>query len=112
MSERPGGEGLQLGPIRVPDFLRPQYANYVNVNHTPWDFRMTFAVVKVPMPGPEVQAAERQGVLEAEAIADVLLPANLMHGLIMALQDNYDRYLTTYGVPGMDPRGPGHQDEE
>lgn len=95
-----------FGGIRVPDYLRPTYANYVNVNQTPWDFRLTFCLVKAPMPGVEEEDVKKVGAIEPEAIADILIPANLIHGLITALTSQYENYIQTYGPPGMDPKGP------
>jgi hypothetical protein len=107
------GEGLagdepqvRIGGLRVPDYLRPTYANFVNVNHTPWDFRMTFGVLKTPMPGDELAQAQQAGAIEPEAVADIILPANLVHGVISALKDNFDRYIAEYGAPGLNPEGP------
>lgn len=104
-------EQLGLGPPDVPEHLRAHYANFVNVNHTPWDFRLLFALVKAPMPGHERDAAVEQGALHPQGVAEIIVPANLMHGLIMALQSNFDRYLETYGVPGMNPEGPSAPEE-
>lgn len=103
---------LGIGPVEVPEHLRAHYANFVNINHTPWDFRLVFAVVKAPMPGHEAEAAQAEGSLHPEAVAEVVIPANLIHGLIMALQTNFDRYLEHFGVPGMNPQGPQQQQEE
>lgn len=102
----PEGKQLPIGGIRFPEYLRPIYANYVNVNHTPWDFRLTFGVLKSPMPGTEVDQAQQAGAVEPEAVADLILPANLMHGLIGALQQGFDRYIEQYGAPGLNPEGP------
>lgn len=100
------GEQVGIGNVRVPDYLRPTYANYVNVNHSPWDFRMTFCVVKLPVPGEEADSVQESGRISPEAVADIILPANLMHGFIAALQENFSRYLDQFGAPGMDPEGP------
>jgi hypothetical protein len=102
----PEGDQLPIGGIRFPEYLRPTYANYVNVNHTPWDFRLTFGVLKSPMPGTEVDQAQQAGAVEPEAVADLILPANLMHGLIGALKQGFDRYIEQYGAPGLNPEGP------
>ena len=102
----PDGEQLPIGGIRFPEYLRPIYANYVNVNHTPWDFRLTFGVLKSPMPGTEVDQAQEAGAVEPEAVADLILPANLMHGLIGALRQAFDQYIAQYGPPGLNPEGP------
>jgi hypothetical protein len=34
--------------MRRPDFLKPTYATFVSVGHTPWDFRFTFALLSAP----------------------------------------------------------------
>ena len=60
-------KGLPIGSTRMPDYLRPTYANFANVNFTPWDFRITFCVVKTPLPGDEAAAAKVKGYLEPEA---------------------------------------------
>jgi hypothetical protein len=97
---------VRIGGIRFPDYLRPTYANYVNVNHTPWDFRITFGVLKSPMPGSEIEQAQEAGVIEPEAVADLILPANLMHGVIGALTETFQTYIEKYGAPGLNPEGP------
>jgi len=98
---------VRIGGVRVPDYLRPIYANYVNVNSTPWDFRLTFAVLKTPMPGTELEQAQRTGgSIEPEAVADLIIPANLVHGLITALRTTFDQYIERYGPPGLNPEGP------
>jgi hypothetical protein len=102
---------IDLGPVEIPDHLRAQYANFVNVNHTPWDFRLVFAVVKSPMPGHETDAAKSAGEIHPQAVAELIIPANLIHGVISALQSNFSMYLEKYGVPGLDPEGP-RADEE
>ena len=100
-----------IGGVRVPDYLRPTYANFLNVNHTPWDFRLMFAVVKAPMPGGEQEAVMAAGEVNPDAVAEIIIPANLMHGLIGALQQGFSRYLAEYGPPGIDPSGPQPQAE-
>ncbi len=99
---------LRISGIRFPDFLRPTYANYINVNHTPWDFRVTFAVLKTPTPGTEMEQAQQGEVLvtQPEAVADIIIPANLVHGFISALRENFDRYIEVFGAPGINPEGP------
>lgn len=103
---------IQLGTVEVPEHLRPHYANFVNVNHTPWDFRLVFALVRAPQPGQEAESAASVGAIHPQAVADLMIPANLMHGLISALRTNFEQYLTQYGAPGMDPEGPRPPEEE
>jgi Protein of unknown function (DUF3467) len=100
------GISVGIGPPKLPDYLRPIYANHVLVNHTPWDFRLLFSVLKFPIPGEE-EAVKERGHMEPEAVAEVLIPANLMVGLITAMKQNFDRYAAQFGIPGMDLSGPG-----
>ena len=88
----------------MPDYLRPQYSNHINVNHTPWDFRLVFSVLRAPLAGDELD--QIGDTIRPEAVADILIPANLIHGLIGALQTNFDRYIEAYGAPGLNPEGP------
>jgi hypothetical protein len=106
------GRQARVGPIRMPDYLRPVYANYVNVNHTPWDFRLVFAVVTTSIPGEEQPSEGEEVVLHPAGVAEVIVPANLMHGFISALQDNFSKYLESFGPPGLDPQGPGTSERE
>lgn len=103
---------MRLGGVEFPDYLRPTYANFANVNHTPWDFRIMFALVTTPLPGQEQNAALAEGETHPKAVAEIILPANLMHGFISALQENFSKYLTQFGPPGMDPEGPRRPDAE
>ncbi|HEX5583730.1 DUF3467 domain-containing protein [Gaiella sp.] len=94
-----------IGPVDVPEHLRAHYANYLTINHTPWDFRLVFAVMKAPTPGDEAAAAQERGI-RPQAVSEVIVPANLMHGLISAMQGSFGKYLDQYGPPGMDKEGP------
>jgi len=84
----------------------------VNVTYTPWDFRMTFGVLKTPLPGSEVEQAQQAQQVQPEAVADLILPANLIHGVIGALREGFDRYIEQYGAPGMNPEGPEQRGQE
>lgn len=95
-------EGLPVGPILAPDYLRPAYANFANVGHTLYDFRITFALVKAPRPGVEVDQAKVDHHVSPEAVADIIIPVGVVPGLIEALKENYNRYLDAYGFPGME----------
>jgi hypothetical protein len=109
MAEDSERHQVGIGGIDVPEHLRAHYANFLSINHTPWDFRLLFAVVKSPAPGDETDAAQSRGV-RPQAVSEVIIPANLMHGLISAMQGNFEKYLDMYGAPGMDKEGPRRPD--
>jgi len=98
---------VKVGEIRFPDYLRPTYTNFIQVNHTPWDFRLVGAVVRTPTPGEETASVlEAGGVIHPEAVVDLIIPANLIHGLISAFKESFERYIEAYGAPGLSPEGP------
>jgi len=94
-----------LGDIVSPEYLRPTYSNFASVGHTPYDFRLTFALVKALRSGPETDQAREAGKLSPEAVADIVIPVGMVPGLIQALQTNYTAYLKNYGIPGLE-QGP------
>jgi hypothetical protein len=99
-----------VGPPDLPDFLRPAYSNHVNVNFTPHDFRFVFSVLTIPLepPPPDVVATGTME-LHPHAVAEVVVPASLMHGLIALLQTQFDQYLNQFGAPGIGPVAPGDE---
>ena len=104
MAENPD-EGLPLGPILTPEYLRPTYANFASVGHTPFDFRIVFALLKAPNPGQEMEKAIADQHVSPEAVADLLVPIGVIPGLIAELKENYTRYLDQYGIPGLEQGG-------
>ncbi|MGY1808556.1 DUF3467 domain-containing protein [Blastococcus sp. SYSU D00669] len=100
-------QSIEIGAMDVPDYLRPTYANFANVGHTPFDFRLTFALLKAPRPGPETAHLAETGTIAPEAVADLILPVGVIPGLIAALRENYEKYLDLYGLPGI-----GREDDQ
>jgi hypothetical protein len=103
-------EALQVsvGAPVEPDFLRPVYANQLNMTFTPHDFKLTFSYLALPneppVPGPDGTVQIRP-----TAVASVVIPATLMHALMSVFNTQFDKYLQQFGPPGMDPTGPGGQ---
>ena len=106
MSQVPNEVTVSVGEPDMPEFLRPIYANQINVVFAPHDFRMIFSVFTPPVgppPGSETGAVE----LHPTAVADILLPATVMHAFIGLLNQQFARYLDQFGAPGLNPEGPG-----
>lgn len=95
-----------------PDFLRPVYANHLNVNFTPHDFRFTFSLLEMPLEVPTEAAVDGTVELHPHAVSTVVVPASMMHALMTLLQQQFGRYLTQFGPPGLDPAGPGGASSE
>jgi hypothetical protein len=105
LSEPESQVGGGIGPMRRPDFLKPTYANFVSVGHTPWDFRFTFALLSPPETVQDEQG-ETQNVLTPDVVAEVIIPANLMAAVVGAVQTNFTNYMNQFGPPGLNPEGP------
>ena len=100
---------VRIGPSEQPEYLRPQYANHVSVNHTPYDFQLQFALMTMPGPERPAKPGETEVEVNPQTVAKVIVPASVMHGLIGALQQQFDAYLNQFGIPGMGPAPGGEE---
>ena len=103
MSER-----KQINFTIVPDdtSVEPRtYANFCAVNHTPFDFTLTFCEVQ-PLSEKEIREAENDHVVRAPVRARLVLPVQFIPGLIAALQDNLRVYSDSHS-PNPQPPAPG-----
>ena len=86
--------GTQLLKIKLLPSSQPKlgriYSNYIQVAHSLWDFTLRFCDAP---PGSDLPTLAKDGKAEIPNLIDILIPVNLMPGLIKALQDNYDMYL-------------------
>jgi hypothetical protein len=63
------------------------YANFCAVNHTPFDFTLSFCEVQ-PLSEKEIREAEADHIVRAPVRARLVLPVQFIPTLIAALQDN------------------------
>ena len=63
------------------------YANFCAVNHTPFDFTLTFCEVQ-PLSEKEIREAEAEHIVRAPVRARLVLPVQFVPTLIAALQEN------------------------
>lgn len=71
------------------------YSNWVQVSHNPWDFTLRFCDAP---PGADVDRLREGKTLILPTVAEIIIPVNLMPGLIEALQVNHEKYLKLYGA--------------
>ncbi|MDH4063971.1 MAG: DUF3467 domain-containing protein [Acidobacteriota bacterium] len=85
------------------------YANFCAVNHTPFDFTLTFCEVQ-PLSEKEIRAAEADHVVRAPVRARIAVPVQFVPTLIAALQENLRVYSESHAPPpGSAPgQGPVH----
>ena len=99
----------QINFTIVPDddkTLGRAYANFCAIAHTPFDFTLTFCEV-MPLSEEDVRNAEADHVVHAPVRAKVVLPIQVMPGLIAALQEHV-RIFSEGGSPDNWPKGPVH----
>jgi hypothetical protein len=94
---------VSIGPPVEPEYLRPIYANGLQINHGPHDFRLLFWHLRIPT---HIDSGESPVHVQPQAVAEVIVPATLMHALITTMKQNFDTYLDRFGPPGMEPQGP------
>ena len=105
-------ERKQINFTIVPDDDSRQprtYANFCAVNHTPFDFTLTFCEVQ-PLSEKEIREAEAEHVVKAPVRAKIVLPVQFVPTLIAALQENLRIYSESHSPqPAPLPdKGPVH----
>jgi hypothetical protein len=86
------------------------YANFCAVNHTPFDFTLTFCEV-MPLSEREIRDAEAEHVVRAPIRARLVLPVQFVPTLIAALQENMRIFSESHQQPQQPPppgKGPVH----
>jgi Protein of unknown function (DUF3467) len=81
------------------------YANFCAVNHTPFDFTITFCEM-APLSERDVRAAEAEHVVRAPVKAKIVLSPQVVPNLIAALQDQLRMY--SESAANAAARGPVH----
>jgi len=81
------------------------YANFCAVNHTPFDFTLTFCEV-MPLSEREIRDAEADHVVRAPIRARLVLPVQFVPTLIAALQENMRVFSESHQQPQPQPQPP------
>jgi hypothetical protein len=74
------------------------YSNFCAIHHSPFDFTLTFCDMQ-PLTEREVQSAQSTGVVKAPVRARMVVPVQMIPGLISALQENFRLYQESFGPP-------------
>jgi hypothetical protein len=82
------------------------YSNFCAVNHTPFDFTLTFCEV-MPLSEKEIREAEADHLVRAPIRARIVLPVQFVPTLIAALQENMRIYSESHQPPQPPPPGKG-----
>ena len=74
------------------------YSNFCSIQHSPFDFTLTFCEM-LPLGEREVQAAQANEIVQAPVRARMVVPVQMIPGLIAALQENFRLYQESFGPP-------------
>jgi hypothetical protein len=108
MTEQPKQINFTIVPDDAIDSPR-SYANFCAVNHTPFDFTITFCDM-APLSEKDVRAAESEHVVRAPVKARIVLSPQVVPNLIAALQEQLRVYSESVQAAGaaVAPAGPIH----
>jgi hypothetical protein len=81
------------------------YANFCAVNHTPFDFTITFCEM-APLSEKDIREAEVDHLVRAPVKARIVISPQVVPNLIAALQEQLRIYTEAVGNAGQ--RGPIH----
>jgi uncharacterized protein DUF3467 len=79
------------------------YSNFCAIQNSPFDFTLTFCEM-LPLAERDIQQAQDTHVVKAPVRTRMVVPVQMVPGLIAALQENYRLYQESFGPP----RGPLH----
>ena len=72
------------------------YSNFCSIQNSPLDFTLTFCEM-LPLSERELQQAESSHVVKAPVRVRVVVPVQMLPGLIAALQENFRLYPESFG---------------
>ena len=79
------------------------YSNFCAIQNSPFDFTLTFCEM-LPLTEREVEAAQSSHLVKAPVRARMVVPVQMIPGLIAALQENFRLYQESFGPQ----KGPLH----
>jgi hypothetical protein len=79
------------------------YSNFCAIQHSPFDFTLTFCEM-MPLTDAQFVPGQDHQMIKAPVKAKVVIPVQIIPGLVAALQENYRMYQEGYGPA----KGPLH----
>ena len=74
------------------------YSNFCAIQNSPFDFTLTFCEM-LPLGERQVKEAQATHAVKAPIRARLVVPVQMVPGLIAALQDNFRLYQDSFGPP-------------
>jgi hypothetical protein len=72
------------------------YSNFCAIQNSPFDFTLTFCEM-LPLGEKQVREAQASRLVKAPVRARMVVPVQMVPGLIAALQDNFRLYQESFG---------------
>jgi hypothetical protein len=79
------------------------YSNFCSIQYSPFDFTLTFCEMQ-PIGEKELTSAQQTHIVKAPVKARLVVPIQMIPGLIAALQENFRLYQESLAQP----KGPLH----
>ena len=90
---------LNFTVVPVEDVSVPRiYSNFCAIQNSPFDFTLTFCEM-LPLGEKQVREAQSTQTVKAPVRARLVVPVQMVPGLIAALQDNFRLYQESFGPP-------------
>lgn len=74
------------------------YSNFCVIQHSPYDFTLTFCEVQ-PLNERDLARAQQAGAVKAPVRARLVVPIQMVPGLIAALDENFRRFQQAINPP-------------
>jgi hypothetical protein len=74
------------------------YSNFCAIQNSPFDFTLTFCEM-LPLGEKQLREAQTTRTVKAPVRARLVVPVQMVPGLIAALQDNFRLYQESFGPP-------------
>ncbi len=74
------------------------YSNFCAIQNSPFDFTLTFCEM-LPLGEKQLREAQSTRSVKAPVRARLVVPVQMVPGLIAALQDNFRLYQESFGPP-------------
>jgi len=97
MAEEKQSVNFTVVPDETSDVPRV-YSNFCAIQNSPLDFTLTFCEM-LPLGERQLRDAQETHVVRAPVRARLVVPVQMIPGLIAALQDNFRGYQESYGPP-------------
>jgi hypothetical protein len=90
-------KGVDFTVVPEDDNVVPRvYSNFCSIQNSPFDFTLTFCEM-LPLGEREIKQAQATHIVKAPVRTRMVVPVQMIPGLIAALQENFRLYQESFG---------------